>query len=272
MKKFMQKIAAILALILCASLPIACSNGKDSQDRDNLKKLVIGVDYYEPFVFLNPDGNFSGFDIDIATEVCRHIGYEPQFVYIDWSLKKSYLSNGEIDCIWTCFSCTGRENDYDWTLPYIKSRQVVAVGKYSKIKTIADLKDKMVGVQSATKADEIFSGKVTLSNVEIPKIKRLVCFSQASYLYASLSSGLVDAVASHQVVIEAYTKYDSFEIKVLEEPILEVDVAVAFQKDTHADVIKSINDTFLLLKNNGYLTQLYSEYGFDKDKYMVDYE
>lgn len=57
------------------------------------------------------------------------MGYRVEFVNIEWEDKKNLVENGDIDCIWGCFSIKGRENDYKWTKPYMVSRQVVAVNK-----------------------------------------------------------------------------------------------------------------------------------------------
>ena len=56
------------------------------------------------------------------------------------------LEKGEIDCVAGCFTMTGRENQYNWAGPYMKSRQVVAVNPSSDITSLADLEGKVVAV------------------------------------------------------------------------------------------------------------------------------
>ena len=84
------------------------------------------------------------------------MGYKPVFVNIDWENKKNLVEQGKIDCIWACFSVTGRENDYHWAGPYMLSRQVIAVNDSSKINKLSDLKNKIIAVQSTTKPEELF--------------------------------------------------------------------------------------------------------------------
>ena len=84
------------------------------------------------------------------------MGYKPVFVNIDWENKKNLVEQGKIDCIWACFSVTGRENDYHWAGPYMLSHEVVAVNNSSKIYKLSDLKNKVIAVQSTTKPEELF--------------------------------------------------------------------------------------------------------------------
>ena len=101
--------------------------------------------------------------------------YQP----IDWEKKKELLANGELDCVMGSFSMTGRENEYRWAGPYLASRQVVAVDPESDIYTLADLKDKVVAVQSTTKPEGILLNR---TNENVPQIKELYSFSDRSYL------------------------------------------------------------------------------------------
>ena len=93
----------------------------------------------------------------LLPRLLKRLGYRVEFVNIEWEDKKNLVENGDIDCIWGCFSIKGRENDYKWTKPYMVSRQVVAVNKSSNIYSLSDLEGKIIAVQSTTKPEEIFS-------------------------------------------------------------------------------------------------------------------
>lgn len=101
------------------------------------------------------------------------------------------------------FSMTGRENEYRWAGPYLASRQVVAVDPESDIYTLADLKDKVVAVQSTTKPEGIL---LNSTNENVPQIKELYSFSDRSYLNPALVEGLVDAIAAHESSLLTYEK------------------------------------------------------------------
>ena len=103
-KSLLRKIAAIVALITAAVSISSCSKNKiETDDRSDMPTLLIGIDYYKPLVYRDYDGKFVGMDVELAEEVCRHIGYKARYVYMDWSDKNSYLLRGDIDCIWCCF-------------------------------------------------------------------------------------------------------------------------------------------------------------------------
>lgn len=132
----------------------AASQVKDDKDA-SLKTLNVGSDLYPPFVYSDEYGNIVGLDVEILTEALARIGYKPKYQLIDWEKKKELLASGELDCVMGSFSMTGRENEYRWAGPYLASRQVVAVDPESDIYTLADLKDKVVAVQSTTKPESI---------------------------------------------------------------------------------------------------------------------
>lgn len=270
-KKFLRKIAFCVVSAFTATVLLCGCGGEDTTgDSKDLPELVIGVDYYAPAVYRDDEGNFVGFDIELAEEVCRHIGYTPRFVHIDWDEKQSILLRGEIDCVWCCFTVTGRENDYGWTLPYMKSRQVVAVPQDSDVNEIADLNGKRVAVQSTTKPDDIFSGRAGVK-MTVPELKSLNCFQNINYMFAAINEGYVDAVAGHEIVLREYMKSSSVNLRILPEALLEVQIGVAFLPGSNAEIIGKINQTFNLLKNNGYLSDLVSSYGLDPEEYLVDY-
>lgn len=270
-KSFLRKIAVVSAAAMAFMTTLCGCGDNPSESESSLPELVIGSDYYSPFVFHNDKGEFAGIDVELATEVCRQLGYKATFRTINWAEKNTLLENGEVDCLWGCFTLTGREDDYSWTLPYMNSRQVVAVFEKSGINKIADLEGKSVAVQATTKPDEIFSDGGE-ENSRIPKLKALNCFPSMAYTFAAINGGYVDAIAGHEEAIIEYMKTSSVSLRILDEPLLEVQIGVAFLKGTNADLIEKINKNFLILRNNGYLSKLYSSYGLNPETYLVNYE
>ncbi len=270
-KSFLRKIAVVSAAAMAFMTTLCGCGDNPSESESSLPELVIGSDYYSPFVFHNDKGEFAGIDVDLATEVCRQLGYKATFKIINWAEKNTLLENGEVDCLWGCFTLTGREDDYSWTIPYMNSRQVVAVFDDSGINKIADLEGKSVAVQATTKPDEIFSGGGE-ENSRIPKLKALNCFPSMAYTFAAINGGYVDAIAGHEEAIIEYMKTSSVSLRILDEPLLEVQIGVAFLKGTNADMIEKINKNFLILRNNGYLSKLYSSYGLNPETHLVNYE
>lgn len=270
-KSFLRKIAVVSAAAMAFMTTLCGCGDNPSESVSSLPELVIGSDYYSPFVFHNDKGEFTGIDVELATEVCRQLGYKATVKPINWAEKNTLLENGEVDCLWGCFTLTGREDDYSWTLPYMNSRQVVAVFDDSGINKIADLEGKSVAVQATTKPDEIFSDGGG-ENSRIPKLKALNCFPSMAYTFAAINGGYVDAIAGHEEAIIEYMKTSSVSLRILDEPLLEVQIGVAFLKGTNADMIERINKNFLILRNNGYLSKLYSSYGLNPETHLVNYE
>ena len=142
LKKLMIEVMVffVLGCFLCA-----CGKTKDQTrktTKDANKEIMIGGDNYPPFNYTDENGNMAGIDVEFAREAFHRMGYKPVFVNIDWENKKNLVEQGKIDCIWACFSVTGRENDYHWAGPYMLSRQVIAVNDSSKINKLSALKAK----------------------------------------------------------------------------------------------------------------------------------
>ena len=173
---------------------------------DSIPTIVVGIDNYEPFSFKDEDGNIIGIDVELAKEVFHRLNYSPEFKFIDWSKKKDLLDSKKINCIWSSFTMTGREDQFLWAGPYLYSQQVVMVPKNNPIHSIKDLNGKIVGVQSTTKPEDLlFSG-----GKNIPMIKEMIVFPTKSETVASLREGGVDAVAGHITALYRYTVQENF--------------------------------------------------------------
>ena len=101
-----------------------------------MPEIVIGIDYFEPYSYQTSDGEYKGIDVELAEEAFQRLGYQPEFEKVVWEDKEKLLSDGTIDCLWSCYSMNERENKYQWAGPYMYSRQMVAVRKESEINTI----------------------------------------------------------------------------------------------------------------------------------------
>ena len=127
--------------------------------------LIVGFDQeFPPMGFIGEDGEYTGFDLELAQEVAKRLGlsYQPQ--PIAWDAKDMELERGNLDCIWNGFTMTGREEDYTWSDPYMENSQVFVVRADSGITSAADLAGKIVEVQidssgqKALEADPELSG------------------------------------------------------------------------------------------------------------------
>ena len=239
----------------------AASHAKNA----SLKTLNVGSDLYPPFVYSDEYGNIVGLDVEILTEALARIGYKPKYQLIDWEKKKELLANGELDCVMGSFSMTGRENEYRWAGPYLASRQVVAVDPESDIYTLADLKDKVVAVQSTTKPEGIL---LNSTNENVPQIKELYSFSDRSYLNPALVEGLVDAIAAHESSLLTYEKDYGVTYRILDEPLLEVGLGTAFDINDTRGIDVKLTHAYQKMLADGTMERLVSKYFDDPSPFL----
>ena len=103
-------------------------------------QLIVGFDAeYPPYGYMDENGEYVGFDLDLAQEVCDRNGWELVKQPIDWDAKDMELNAGSIDCIWNGFTMTGREDDYTFSEPYVDNSIVVVVAADSDIQSLEDL-------------------------------------------------------------------------------------------------------------------------------------
>ena len=129
-RKVNRRLLAIICMAgMLLSLLTGCGKDTDSvvDEAENLPEIIVGSDNYPPYNYEDANGDPTGIDVDLATEAFRRMGYQAVFVTINWEEKKQLVESGKIDCIWGSFSINGREDQYQWTEPYMYSRQVIAV-------------------------------------------------------------------------------------------------------------------------------------------------
>lgn len=158
-------------------------------------KLVVGGDvYYPPMAFLDGE-DIIGFDVDLATEVCKRLGVELEYIGIDWDAKEMELDSGNIDCIWNGMTITEERIDSMYfAKPYIANAQIVIVADNSGITKIADLAGKTVGMQKGSSAVEAFA-----DNPISAEAKEAVEYADNQSAYMDLKAGRIDALVIDSV-------------------------------------------------------------------------
>ena len=150
MKKFM-------ALLLVAGMTLsltACGGSTDTAKTDQadgkIHLLLDLIQDFPPFGYVGDDGEFTGFDIEMATECAARMGKKIVLQPIDWDAKDMELNSGAIDCIWNGFTMTGREDEYTFSKPYVDNSIVYIVRADSDIQTEADLTGKHISTQAGS--------------------------------------------------------------------------------------------------------------------------
>ena len=240
MKKY---LALLLTMVMSVSVLAGCG-GSDSAENeapatDNAAteertKLTVGFDAeYPPYGYRNEDGDYVGFDLDLAAEVCQRRGWELVKQPIDWDAKDMELNSGSIDCIWNGFTMTGREESYTFSDPYVDNSIVFVVKSDSGIKTKADLAGKAV----MTQADS--SALAALTNEEDNEENLALAASFAALeqtadyntAFMNLEAGSIDAIAVDIGVaqFQLTSRGDAFEM--MEEPLSKEQYAIGFRLD-----------------------------------------
>ena len=106
----MKKILAVLMAVLMVAVCFAgCGGDKEKTDMEYVKekgKLVVGITDFAPMDYEDKDGNWIGFDADMAKAFAKHLGVEVEFVEINWDNKKMELDGKNIDCVWNGMTLT----------------------------------------------------------------------------------------------------------------------------------------------------------------------
>lgn len=170
---------------------------------DSLKKIkdkgtfILGLDdSFPPMGYRDENDTVVGFDIDLATEVCKRMGVELVVQPIDWDSKELELETGRIDCIWNGLSITDeRLAAIYFAKPYIANKQIIIVPEGSEIKAVADLKGKKVGLQKGSSALDALN-----ANPVSKELGELVELQDNVTVYSELKAGRIDAFVVDEVV------------------------------------------------------------------------
>lgn len=239
MKKIIKSSALLLALVMALGIFLAgCGKDdkKDEGDKGTDKKftLVVGFDAsFPPYGYKDKKtGEYVGFDLDLAKEVAKRNDWDVKLQAIDWKSKDMELKSGTINCLWNGFTINGREDDYTWSNPYVDNSQVVVVKKDSGIKTLADLKGKIVMVQAGSSAETALTNeKDNEKNLALTKtFKQLDKIKDYDMAFTNLEAGSVDAIAMDIGVAQFRIKKTPDKFVILEEQIATEQYGVGFKK------------------------------------------
>ena len=151
----------------------------------------IGVDpTYKPFTFKTPDGQLTGFDVDIARALCVEIKAKCSFVESSWEGIIPGLRANKFDAIISSMSITPeRKKAVDFTDKYYETPTLIIAKVGSGIDgSPASLRGKRVGAAKATVQEAYAKGELAKAGADV------VSFDSSQQEYLDLKSGRVDAV------------------------------------------------------------------------------
>jgi polar amino acid transport system substrate-binding protein len=269
-----KKIGFILALVLVSLMMVGSvsaglfdflGGGNSNQTANDENTFIVGFDAeFPPYGYKDASGNYTGFDLDLAKEVCKRNNWTFKAQPIDWDAKDAELTSGSIDCIWNGFTIDGRENDYTWSNPYFDNKQIFVVKSNSSIDNIDGLSGKTVETQKDSSALAALNGDNKTIKDKFATLTEVADYNTA---FMDLQSGACDAVAMDIGVAEydKKNKNDSAaDFKILNDSITTEKYGIGFKKGNDAlkdSVQKTLDEMF----KDGTVAKIAKKYGISED-------
>ena len=251
--------AASTSTVASASGSAAGSAASASADSDlayiqGKGKMVIGYTVYAPMNYTDDEGNFTGFDTELATAVCEKLGVEPEFVEINWDTKVVELDAKSIDCIWNGMTLTEDiMANTATTKAYAKNAQVVVVKDGTDYTSTADLADKTVVAEAGSAGEAAIQGDENLAKADyVSKSVQTDCLMEVA---AGTADAAVLDLTLAKAMIGAGTDYAG--LKIVDELNAE-EYGVAFRKGS--DAAAAVDAAFDELKADGTMQALADKY------------
>ena len=260
MKKYLAGM--LCAVMVVSSLGFAAmADETESFGVDGLAAegtLVVGFDAeYPPYGYMDDNGDYTGFDLELAEAVCQIEGWELVKTPIDWDSKDMELNSGNIDCIWNGFTMDGREDSYTFSVPYVDNSQVICVSDDAGIASLEDLEGKIVGVQADSAALTLLEEGGDQADLAAT-FGELQQFADYNTAFAELQAGSLDAVAI-DVGVAQYQIKGREGYSILEESLNSEKYAIGFKKGNQ-ELADIINDDLAILYDEGIFDELAEKY------------
>ena len=263
--KFTKILALILALAMLACCFAACGEKKeadDSTDADAPEKVTftMGIDpEYPPFSYLDENGEYTGFDVEICKACCDYLGWDFEVFGVNWEQKLVQLDAEECDCVWSGMTILDsmKEAGYVISEPYFYNTQVLVVKDSSGIKTSADLKDKFVAVQLGTSGEALLAEDGDLADLSAT-FKELITCESFVKCFSELDGNAVDAVFVDKPVADTFVA-ENEGFTVINEELGAEQYGIAFRSGD-ADMNTSIQEAIDALVENGTYAEIAAKY------------
>lgn len=205
-------VAAAAALALSFSLAACGDDGGGNGSASDGDKITVGIKFDQPGVGLKtPDGDYTGFDVDVATYIAQQLGRDPGD--IEWKEAKSadretMLQRGDVDFIAASYSINDqREEKVDFAGPYLLAHQDVLIrADDNSITKPEDLNNKkLCSVTGSTSAQNV--------KEKIAPDAQLQEYGGYSECLTGLENGVIDALTTDDAILAGYASQPEFEGK-----------------------------------------------------------
>lgn len=261
MKKF---LALTVAAVMVMGLLSGCGAKKEAEsmgasaNAGGRTTFTVGFDAeFPPYGYMDENGEYTGFDLELAEEVCKRNGWTLVKQPIDWDAKDMELSSGAIDCIWNGFTMNGREDNYTFTFPYVDNSQVFVVRTRTGITKTADLAGQRVGVQKDSSALAALEGDAADLAATF---MRLIQYSDYNTAFWDLEQGAVEALAIDVGVADYQIASRGEDFVKLDEKLATEQYGVGF-KLGNEELKNQVEATLLEMAEDGTFMTIAEKYG-----------
>lgn len=258
MKMTKRIIALVLAALTVCFAFAACSKSADAKsDLAEIQEkgtMVVGITDFAPMDYKDENGEWIGFDADLAKIVGEKLGVTVEFIEIDWDSKFLELQTKNIDCIWNGMTITDEVKlNSNPTDAYAMNQQIVVskADLADKLKSVDDLKELKFAVENGSAGQDAAKEVVDEANI-------VAVNAQADALL-EVESGTVDACVIDSTMAAAMTgegtSYADLKASVV---LVDEQYGISFRKDS--DATAKVNELLAELKADGTMQELADKY------------
>ncbi len=264
--KWKRLVTAILMMALLLGPIVSIQTPARAADGEDDNTFIVGFDAeFPPYGYKDDNGEYVGFDLDLAQEVCDRNGWILKKQPIEWNSKDMELNSGSISCIWNGFTMNGREDAYTWTTPYVDNSQVVVVRKDSGITQLNDLSGKVVAVQADSSALAALTGEdASEDNKALAEtFKELQQVGDYNSAFMNLESGAVNAICMDIGVANYEIESRGDKFMMLEDRLSSEEYGIGFKKG-NTELRDKVQATLLDMLADGTFEEIAKKWGLEE--------
>lgn len=214
--------------------------------------IIAGDKNYPPYEFVDVDGSYRGFNVDLMMALALEMGIDIKFMPMDWVEAHMSLQDGSIDAIQGMNYNEERKRIYDFSNEYLKNSLAIFVSKDSNIVSAEGLKGHSVAVQRSDSAAYVLAD---MGEIEV------VFFSDMSEAFDNLKNNQVDAVLGNKLTAQYMIQKGRLveDVKIIGGEINYTSYGMAFKKG-NKELVEEFNKALESLKKNGTYNKIYEKW------------
>ncbi len=257
MKKIITIILTLMIGLTALCTLTACGGNKKVGEPGST--IIVGVTDYAPMDYLDENGEWTGFDAELATLVFTNLGYKVEFKEIDWDTKIVTLNAGEIDCIWNGMTVNDELlNNLLLSNVYLKNQQVAVIktenaGSYT---SLSSLQGKTIAVESGSAAEDAV---LSIEGIEGNKVSKLT--NQVTALLNVSTSQADVAIIDYALAKEMTSVGGAYYGQLVMKDIgFEVENFSAAVRKSDSKLLWQINEELYNIEKDGTLFAIATKY------------